>query len=239
MITKIDINSEEFKSTFEKTVKFTDKVCAQFGFEYNPISDVVHGVQQGLTRNKMMNGKRFCPCFMYDPADTDPRICPCKPALEEEIPTDGTCHCQIFCTPEYAANLRAEENMEEIAHDHSRGLTKDECELLLQKRDIDAEELISLLEARSHGTIDFKLLDVREWMEYNMGHIKGIDHLVPTSSFFAALEDANIPKETPIIVSCQVGGRSAQVQNMMYNLEYKQVINLSGGYASYHGETER
>lgn len=32
---------------------------------------------------------------------TDDRICPCKPAIEKEIPETGTCHCQIFCTPEH------------------------------------------------------------------------------------------------------------------------------------------
>jgi len=31
----------------------------------------------------------------------DDRICPCKPAIEKELPEDGICHCQIFCTPEY------------------------------------------------------------------------------------------------------------------------------------------
>ncbi len=35
----------------------------------------------------------------------DNRICPCKPALETEIPEDGKCHCGIFCTPEHAKEL--------------------------------------------------------------------------------------------------------------------------------------
>jgi len=36
----------------------------------------------------------------------DNRICPCKPALEKEIPEDGRCHCGIFCTPEFAEAIR-------------------------------------------------------------------------------------------------------------------------------------
>jgi len=38
---------------------------------------------------------------------TDDRICPCKPAIEKEIPETGVCHCQIFCTPEYRAAQEA------------------------------------------------------------------------------------------------------------------------------------
>lgn len=111
MSNKIDINSEEFKETFEKTVKFTDKVIKQFGWEYNPDSQINEGIQMGLTRNKILYSKRFCPCYMVDEVDgayksADDRICPCKPAIEKEIPEDGVCHCQIFCTPEYAAELK-------------------------------------------------------------------------------------------------------------------------------------
>ena len=32
----------------------------------------------------------------------DDRICPCKPAIKEELPEKGVCHCGIFCTKEYA-----------------------------------------------------------------------------------------------------------------------------------------
>lgn len=108
-IKKIDPESEEFKTELEKTVHFTDKVCAQFGLVYNPQADINEGVQFGLTRNKLMYGKRFCPCYMVIQVDgkfqsADHRICPCKPALEHEIPEEGVCHCQIFCTPEYAAS---------------------------------------------------------------------------------------------------------------------------------------
>jgi sulfur-carrier protein adenylyltransferase/sulfurtransferase len=35
-IIKIDMNSTEFKERMEKTIKFTDKVIEQFGWEYNP-----------------------------------------------------------------------------------------------------------------------------------------------------------------------------------------------------------
>ena len=108
---EFDPNSEEFKTELEKTKKFTDKVIKQFNWVYNPDSEIVEGIQYGLARHKVMYGKRFCPCFMVIQEDgkfksADDRICPCKPAIEKEIPEDGVCHCQIFCTPEYAEKLK-------------------------------------------------------------------------------------------------------------------------------------
>jgi ferredoxin-thioredoxin reductase catalytic subunit len=105
----IDMSSDEFLAELEKTKKFTDKVCKQFGWVYNPMEDVNEGVQMGLARNKMLYGKRWCPCFMVIEDENgrhrsaDDRICPCRPAIEKEIPEEGKCHCGIFCMPEYAA----------------------------------------------------------------------------------------------------------------------------------------
>lgn len=106
---QLDMNSDAFKAELVKTQEFTDKVCESKGWVYGPNDDVNEGVTLGLTRHKMLFGKRFCPCFMVEPDEakpgkfksTDDRICPCKPAIEHEIPETGICHCQIFCTPEY------------------------------------------------------------------------------------------------------------------------------------------
>ncbi len=106
---QLDMNSQEFKDEMEKTWKFAEKVCESRGWVYGPNADVNEGVVMGLARHKMLYGKRFCPCFMVeeDPEkpgkfkSTDDRICPCKPAIEKEIPEHGICHCQIFCTQEY------------------------------------------------------------------------------------------------------------------------------------------
>ena len=118
-IIKIDMNSPEFIAEMEKTIAFTDKVCKSQGWVYNPQEEVNEGVQMGLARNKMMYGKRFCPCFMVEevdgkPKSVDNRICPCKPAIENEIPNEGKCHCGIFCTPEYAQAKKEELGIEEV-----------------------------------------------------------------------------------------------------------------------------
>lgn len=241
---KIDMNSPEFQAEMDKTVKFTDKVCSQFGWVYNPQEEVNEGVQMGLARNKMMYKKRFCPCFMVEEVDgkarsVDDRICPCKPAIEHELPEEGKCHCGIFCTPEYAAKQRIELGMEEAVHTHSRGLTQEECDALVNQAELDGDELSALMEAREIGMVKFKLVDVREHMEWQMGHIKGADALVPTSSFFQVLDEAKLDKEENIILYCHVGSRSAHIARIMADMGYTKIGNLTHGIVSYGGEIER
>lgn len=243
MIKKIDMNSTEFQTQFELTKQFTDKVLDRFGFVYNPENDVNESVQQGLSRNKMIYGKRFCPCFMVigqtkqEQKEADNRLCPCKPALEVEIPRDGKCHCGIFCTPEFAQNEAVKNEVSEVTHTHSRGLTKQECEVLLKKEQIDADELESLLEARTLKYIDFNLVDTREWMEWVGQRIKGCDYLVPTTSFYQSIEQLQNQKEKPVVVYCLSGSRSAYCQKVMYDLGFKCVSNLDYGIMTYKGAT--
>jgi len=105
----LDMSSMKFKEELEKTKKFVLKVCESKGWLLNCNEDVVEGVIMGLARNKVLYGKRYCPCFTVVPdpekegkfKSSDERVCPCKPAIEKEIPEDGICHCQLFCTPEY------------------------------------------------------------------------------------------------------------------------------------------
>ena len=241
---KIDMNSPEFITEMEKTIKFTDKVNAQFGWVYNPQIEVNEGVQMGLARNKMMYNKRFCPCFMVDttgdkPKSVDDRICPCKPAIEKEIPETGSCHCGIFCSEEFAAAKKIELGMEEAVHTHSRGLTQEECEQLVNQSELDGDELTALLEARELGMVNFKLVDVREHMEWQMGHIKGADKLVPTSSFYQAIEEAKLEKNENIILYCHVGSRSAHVARILPDMGFTKIGNLTHGIVSYGGEIKR
>jgi len=243
-IIKIDMNSPEFQERMEKTIKFTDKVIAQFGWEYNPQPEVNEGVQMGLSRNKIMYDKLFCPCFMVEEINgefqsVDNRMCPCTPAIEKEIPEIGSCHCGIFCTPAFAAAKRLELGIEEAVHTHSRGLTREECEALVSQSEVDGDELIALLEARALGMVKFALVDVREHMEWQMAHIKGADHLIPTSSFFQTWDEANLSKEDNIIVYCHVGSRSAHVARILGDMGYKKIGNLTHGIVSYGGEKER
>jgi len=243
MSNKIDMNSAEFIKELDKTEKFTDKVNKTFNWVYNPNEEINEGIKLGLTRNKLMFGKRFCPCFMVEevdgkPQSVDNRICPCKPAIEKEIPETGVCHCQIFCTPEFAAKQAVTDAIEEKTHNHKNILTKEEANILIKKQRIDGDELVALLEARSENIIEFKLIDVREPMEWNRGHIDGADMLISTSNFYQifneALDNGKISKEDNLIVYCQLDSRSKYISNMLTDKEY-QVTDLMHGINGYHG----
>jgi len=241
----IDMNSPEFQLELEKTWSFILKVNKSFSWVQNPNKDINEGVAMGLARNKLMYGKRFCPCFMVEGETkeeqkaADNRICPCKPAIEKEIPEDGLCHCGIFCTPEYAKTQEKSDEIEEVVHQHSRGLTENEAKTLLDKEQLDGDEFEALIEARFLKMINFILVDVREDMEYKMEHIVGTDELIPTSSFYASIEKLNSKKEMPILVYCHSGSRSYQVQHAMKSLGFKHISNLQYGIISFSGETQR
>jgi len=243
---QIDVNSDIFQAELEKTWSFVEKVNTQFGFVPNPNQEVNDGVAMGLARNKLIYGKRFCPCFMVigetkeEQKAADNRICPCKPALEEEIPTDGTCHCGIFCTPAFAEEQAKHDAMEEVVQQHSKGLSKEQAQALLEIDQIDGNELEALIEAKKIGMVDFTLVDTREFMEFQMSHIVGTDKLVPTSQFYAKVETelAGL-KDKQIIVYCHSGSRSYQVQHAMKSMGYEKVSNLRPGIIGFSGETQR
>ncbi|HIM94668.1 MAG TPA: sulfurtransferase [Campylobacterales bacterium] len=241
----VDMKSPEFQTELEKTWTFINKVNKSFGWVQNPNEDVNEGVAMGLARNKLMYGKRYCPCFMVigetkeEQKEADNRICPCKPAIEKEIPEDGLCHCGIFCTPEYVEEKTKAEVIEEVVHTHSRGLTQNEAEQLVQKEQLDGDELEALIEARALKMVDFILLDVREDMEYKQSHIVGTDKLVPTSNFYAKIEELNDKKDEQIIIYCLSGSRSFQVQHAMKALGFKKVGNLAHGIYTFRGEMQR
>ena len=98
---------EQFKKELEKTNKFVDKVYEKMNLFPNPDPEINETIAMGLTNNKIKHGLRYCPCFMVqgetkeEKRKADNRVCPCKPALEKELPEDGICHCGIFCTKEY------------------------------------------------------------------------------------------------------------------------------------------
>jgi len=112
--------------------------------------------------------------------------------------------------------------------------------LLLEKKEISSSELEKLLKAREEDKIDFVLVDVREDMEYNMGHIKGVDMLKPTSTFQNWAESLlKEGQDKTIIFTCRTGSRSGQVQNVFMQNGHKKAINHYGGIVSYQGETEK
>ena len=111
---------------------------------------------------------------------------------------------------------------------------------LLQKNDINSEELKKLLDLREEGKVDFVLVDVREDMEWNMGHIKGADMLRPTSTFQQWAQDFfNETKDKTVVFTCRTGSRSSQVQSIFKQNGHEKVINHYGGISTYSGDIEK
>ncbi|UPT77957.1 rhodanese-like domain-containing protein [Sulfurovum sp. XGS-02] len=111
---------------------------------------------------------------------------------------------------------------------------------LLEKDDINSEELEILLEARDEGKVDFLLVDVREEMEYDMGHIKGVDMLKPTTAFQQwAQAFFDETKEKKVIFTCRTGSRSGQVQHVFKQHGHTGAVNHFGGIVTYQGEIEK
>jgi len=111
---------------------------------------------------------------------------------------------------------------------------------LLEKSYVQSEELETLLKERELGNVDFLLVDVREQMEYDHGHIKGVDALKPTSTFQSWAQtflDEN--KDKRVIFTCRTDSRSGQVQRVFQQNGMTKVINHAGGIVSYRGEIEQ
>lgn len=118
-------------------------------------------------------------------------------------------------------------------------LSKEECESILQKDNINSSQLEQLLIAREEKIINFNLIDVREWVEWVGYRIKFTNYLIPTTSFYEALKQIENEKDIPSIVYCHIGQRSAYCQNVMRELGFKTVVNLLDGIAGYQGDIIR
>lgn len=109
-------------------------------------------------------------------------------------------------------------------------------EEILDKNEINGEELEHLLSERKNKRAEFLLVDVREEYEHNEKKIVGVDYLIPLSNFFNKVKDIDQYKSKHIITKCKVGGRSAQAQMQLKLLGFEKVINLSGGISKYKGQ---
>ena len=64
MIRKIDINSKEFELELNSTKEYTNSVLSKHNLVFTPDNEIIQSIQMGLTRNKLIYDRYFCPCFM-------------------------------------------------------------------------------------------------------------------------------------------------------------------------------
>ena len=71
------------------------------------------------------------------------------------------------------------------------------------------------------------IIDVREWDEWDVAHIKGVK-FIPLSELRKRLDE--IPKDKPVYLHCRSGQRSYNAVLALQNLGYTDVYNISGGF---------
>ncbi|MDY6854369.1 MAG: rhodanese-like domain-containing protein [Thermodesulfobacteriota bacterium] len=81
---------------------------------------------------------------------------------------------------------------------------------------------------------DLMFLDVRQPKEYEEGHIAGA-RLIPLPELNSRLHEIDPQKST--VVYCAIGGRSRIAAQLLAGRGFENVINLSGGFKAWNGET--
>lgn len=76
------------------------------------------------------------------------------------------------------------------------------------------------------------VLDVREDVEFAIGHIAGAKQ-IPLSQLASRLNELQKWKDKPVIVNCQSGVRSAKACKILGKNGFTQVANLTGGLAAW------
>jgi len=104
---------------------------------------------------------------------------------------------------------------------------------------------LSVTDAHAACTNGATLVDVRSTPEFDPGHPAGALNvpllepdedtgvMLPNPDFVRVMQ-ANFPRDTPLVISCQTGGRSARASQMLEAFGYTNVSNVTGGFAAWH-----
>lgn len=90
--------------------------------------------------------------------------------------------------------------------------------------DISSEEFKEQFLSGNNG--EFQFIDVREVEEYEEAHIPGTT-LIPLSEFKVRVDE--ISEESPVVLVCRTGVRSAQAAMFMASMGYEELYNLVDG----------
>lgn len=69
------------------------------------------------------------------------------------------------------------------------------------------------------------IVDVREPLEYKMGHVKGAINIPPNELMAGAKQLADVDKSTPIILYCISGSRSNASIQILRSMGYTNLTN--------------
>ena len=96
-----------------------------------------------------------------------------------------------------------------------------------------AKESIEEVDAREAQSIDDAVwVDVRRHDEWDEGHIPGALH-IPRGSLESRIESRVPGRETPVVLYCASGERSAFAAKSLGELGYEHVVSLAGGFTDW------
>lgn len=86
-------------------------------------------------------------------------------------------------------------------------------------------------------------VDVRTPAEFERGHPVGAINIpimlqsgggmAPNVAAFQKVAEAVLPKDKPLVMGCQMGGRSQRAAELLSSWGYPELYNVSGGYAAW------
>jgi molybdopterin/thiamine biosynthesis adenylyltransferase/rhodanese-related sulfurtransferase len=94
--------------------------------------------------------------------------------------------------------------------------------------EVDAPDAARLLESEAPPA----LLDVREQDEWDEGHLPGAVH-IPRGNLESRVEQTLPDRDTPVLVYCAGGSRSAFAAKTLEELGYETVWSLAGGFTDW------
>ncbi len=96
-------------------------------------------------------------------------------------------------------------------------------------REISAEEVL----ANQKKSADFVLLDTREESEWKAGRIAGATHL--SKGVIECYIESRVPdKNTPLVLYCGGGYRSALAADALQKMGYTDVYSMAGGWRGWN-----
>jgi adenylyltransferase/sulfurtransferase len=97
-----------------------------------------------------------------------------------------------------------------------------------QIRELPAAEATGLLDGPSRPVV----LDVRERDEFEQGYIPGAIHIA-RGNLESRVERAIPDRDTPVVVYCAAGNRSAYAARTLEELGYRDVVSMAGGFSAW------
>ncbi len=119
-----------------------------------------------------------------------------------------------------------------IDYDAFCGAISDEAADAAVGSTISVTELEHMLKERDGGTRDFTLVDVREPNEFEINQIPGAV-LIPKGEFLNGHAFEQLPQDTPVVLHCKTGVRSAEALAVLKGAGYADAVHVGGGIVAW------